>query len=441
MGRETKVMKKQEKAENKEINATIKKIKRDIKSKKLNKDEKQEYYNEVYHLYGARVYRRVTPERLQKKDIKNLLKNGKIEDIYFKHGEAKYNENIGYMKAKYIEQETGNKLPKIFNGISNFIKRKIVSPMLGVALALPAMTATTDLMAEQNKNEEHKQYLYQIEEYMYNINMYAESVNKMNLSHEEVLMKVTKDMWENIRGYGNPQLDLTAYRGLDLAKKDGVGVCRNMADDVARKLNAINEEYNARPVFVYASGGYKISDIEIKIVEQENQNEEQEETNNDTNEEFTEKLVKHIGNHAVVMLDIKEDNVTLVLDPTNPGSGVIKNGQITMFNATNQYNFNEKITPVFNYIIDGGSASLTGQLLGTFREPNLSMEELEEKYGLEAQNRALESVKEKEKTFKDKLIIKIDDKTETIINLNEEELEDIQVLEDVQELEDEMDEH
>lgn len=437
MGRETKVMKKQEKAENKEINATIKNIKRDIKSKKLNKDEKQEYYNEVYHLYGARVYRRVTPERLQKKDIKNLLKNGKFEDIYFKHGESKYNENIGYMKAKYIEQETGNKLPKVFNRISNFIKRKIVSPMLGVALALPASSVTIDLMAERNKNEEYKQYLYQIEEYMYNIHMYAESVNKMNLSHEEVLMKVTKDMWENIKGYGNPQLDLPTCRGLDLAKEDGVGVCRNMADDVARKLNAINKEYNARAVAAYhLEGEYKIADIKIKVVEPDKQNEEKEEKNNYINE-----VVKYTGNHVVVMLDIKEDNVTLILDPTNPGIGVIKNGQITMFNATKEDNFNEKITPILNYIIDGDSLGLTGQLLGTFREPNLSMEELEEKYGLEAQNRALESVKEKEKTFKDKLIIKIDDKTETIINLNEEELEDIQVLEDVQELEDEMDEH
>lgn len=437
MGRETKVMKKQEKAENKEINATIKNIKRDIKSKKLNKDEKQEYYNEVYHLYGARVYRRVTPERLQKKDIKNLLKNGKFEDIYFKHGESKYNENIGYMKAKYIEQETGNKLPKVFNRISNFIKRKIVSPMLGVALALPASSVTIDLMAERNKNEEYKQYLYQIEEYMYNIHMYAESVNKMNLSHEEVLMKVTKDMWENIKGYGNPQLDLPTCRGLDLAKEDGVGVCRNMADDVARKLNAINKEYNARAVAAYhLEGEYKIADIKIKVVEPDKQNEEKEEKNNYINE-----VVKYTGNHVVVMLDIKEDNVTLILDPTNPGIGVIKNGQITMFNATKEDNFNEKITPILNYIIDGDSLGLTGQLLGTFREPNLSMEELEEKYGLEAQNRALESVKEKEKTFKDKLIIKIDDNTETIINLNEEELEDIQVLEDVQELEDEMDEH
>ena len=39
-----------------------------------------------------------------------------------------------------------------------------------------------------------------------------------------------------------------------------------------------------------------------------------------------------IGNHAVTLVDIPEDNIILVVDTTNPSIGIYKDGSIKMFN-------------------------------------------------------------------------------------------------------------
>lgn len=388
----------------------VKNIKKDIKQRKLSNEEKIEYYNSIYQIYGSEVFNLVTPPKIQKRDIKNMLKLGNFEDIYFKYGEDKYNKNIYFMKEKDIEFSTGNKFLSSIYKVNSFIKRNIVAPLLGLSLALPSSASTLSFI---EKSKERNENLNEIEDYIDSIENYANSVNQYDLSDLEIMMKVTKDMWDSIDGYGIPKKDLTYYPGLDLYSADKVGVCRNMADDVARKLNAINKNYNARVLFVYASGsGYTYANINTKYAVQENSQENENEDSSDVD------YTQYTGNHAIVIVDIKDDNVTLTLDPTNPGIGVFKDGKIILFNTPEQSNFGEKVTPFLNYITSTDSLGLSAHLLSSFREPDLSIEELEKKYGLEAQNDALLSLENKEKSFKDSIVVKLDNNTKAVASLN-----------------------
>lgn len=42
-------------------------------------------------------------------------------------------------------------------------------------------------------------------------------------------------------------------------------------------------------------------------------------------------MQKIFGNHMVTAIDIPKQNTILILDPTNPSIGTIKNGKIYMF--------------------------------------------------------------------------------------------------------------
>ena len=392
----------------KEKKKTIKDIKKEVKTKK-NIDEKSEYYEEVYHIYGKDIYDEVTPKKYKKADVKELLKENRFQDIYFKHGKEEYEKHLGYMKQQDIIYETGNKpkgiLAKLLYNIKNTTKKRIIPTALGIAIS----SATFPIIAETEIQSNRQKYSSEIENYIQNIEDYGKDVKKMHLSDLEVSMKVMDDMWKNIKGYDNPQKDITGFLGLDLATEDGVGVCRNMADDVARKLNAIDEAYNARTISVYmGDGNFKFANIERNII---HRNDTIQENNNENNNENTNEstpsidITKIIGNHVIVAFDSKEDNVTLLLDPTNPSVGIYKNGKIIMFNADDG---TYKQTSFIDSNLRGINAfKVPDEYLRTFRITNLTDEQLEEKYGLDAQNKALESVREKEKNFKDTIKVNI----------------------------------
>ncbi len=131
------------------------------------------------------------------------------------------------------------------------------------------------------------------------------------------------------------------------------------------------------------------------------------------------------GNHVVVAVDIKKDNVTLIIDPTNSALGFFKDGEIRMFNEKQQ---NEAIYDkrFFGNIKEGGIKAVLEypiDYIKSFKEPNLSMEELEEKYGLEAQNKMLEEIeredeKENQEKRKDVKTFKQDYKIDKGITYN-----------------------
>ncbi len=101
----------------------------------------------------------------------------------------------------------------------------------------------------------------------------------------------------------------------------------------------------------------------------------------------------------VTLVDIDEDNITLVLDPTNPGLGIYKNGNIIMFNSNDgqdiEYKAKEYITAtMFKGGLNGINSTIE-EYAQSFAKPKITMKELKEKYGLEAQNKALKEVRKK----------------------------------------------
>ena len=113
-----------------------------------------------------------------------------------------------------------------------------------------------------------------------------------------------------------------------------------------------------------------------------------------------------ITNHAVVIADVEKDNATIILDPTNGTIGTYKDGNIVIFNETEE---KEPIKRSFS-----GDLSYSGtenfiefpkEWLQSFLNPSISVEELEKKYGVEAQNKALAKIEkeEKQKSFMEEI--------------------------------------
>ena len=196
---------------------------------------------------------------------------------------------------------------------------------------------------------------------------------------------------KNTKGYNKPELDLSSYPGLDLATKSGYGVCRNMADHAARALNAIDENYNARTVFVYADGdGYELADIDRFIYD---------DGTDDKSDEVigTEGGITNIfGNHAVVICNSLEDkDVQIVFCPTNPSVGVFINGKIHMFNSIGDNPYTYEYKPLGAIILNGseGIKEIPTNFISSMGiYTGSKMKYYESKYGVEAQNRALQEV-------------------------------------------------
>lgn len=397
-------------------------------------------------------------------------------------------------------------------------------------------------------------------------------------------------MHETIRGYGTPKIDAIGYGGMDVMDKDGIGVCRNMAENIADKLNAINPEYNVRTIVLYEEeGNYENANISRNKIEgdtrinsignvtqtyineqlstrtidygdtvityeykedlvlskksiqtripnkteeifydengnikerrerekKSNENSEiekqfvngrlssqtektsnyymkiyyddrgkiksktiadkdserttwygenkniwcvtilkdnyettifydelggleknrkiektdktnqfldlmeqkQKEEKQKQREKENESLIQKItGNHMMLAVDLKDEEITLLIDPTNPGLGIYKDGAIQMFNET------QADKAIYNTKFLGciGTRGIEGiwkypiEYEKSFKEPTLSIEELEKKYGIEAQNEMLKKIdeedrkKEQSKSFKKNL--KVDNK-------------------------------
>lgn len=389
------------KEEKSKVKAEIKQIQENIKTEKSKlhtKKEKSEFkekehkeYDKIYINYGQKAYQKYVPSKYQKRNIMYLLKEQRFLELYNKHGEKVFKKYIKEIQSADIEYETGSYTKSLLYKMKHLWMKKILPNATAITLALPT---TIGISSNLQQYKEKKEYPKEIENYIDEINQYGEQVKSYNLSDLQNIMKVMDDMWNNIQGYGEPQIDLLSYPGLDLADKDGVGVCRNMADDVARKLNAINEEYNARSLVVYMkSGNYALADIERKEVEEPE--DETEEEQSDDEKHWTIDFTRMMGNHAVVLMDIPNENIALVVDPTNPGIGIFQNGKITMFNSS-QYSKKDSL----KLSVKPAGASAYG-LDSFLKSANnyidsiglQDIKKLESKFGVEAQNKALEEVR------------------------------------------------
>lgn len=377
-------------------------------------------FDKIFELYGYQVFNVAVTTKFKNKDIETLFDQGRFEDIYRRYGAKEYEKFISEMQPLDVYNETGSKFQMQLSKIKNTIKYKILPGLFTASLALGITAGESAVEVRKLKDEEAVKYEQELNEYNNNVEKYADEVKSMNLTDLQTVMKVMDDMWENIDGYGEPKIDSPYFPRLDMTE-GGVGVCRNMADDVTSKLNAINPEYNARNLSVYldseelTSEGFSMADIKRNILEDnetvveentENQDgadnsEGKKEDKNELTEAQKEKLSKYVGNHLVTAIDLKEDDVTLIIDSTNCNLGVFEDGEIYMF--FNDTGNGIKVTEFGNILGNvggdnfGGIMQLTEDQIKSMLPSKMSIDELEETYGVEAQNRALREVRKMEK--------------------------------------------
>lgn len=369
-------------------------------------------YDEIFYKYGQEIYNEVVPEKYRKKDINKLLKQGRLFDIYLKHGEYAYEDNIHKMRQIDIYNETGSEMRGMLYRLGHTIKHKIAPLIVSLSIA-PTWFGVK--LYEEARNEETEnaiKYANEIEDYNKKIVSYAEEINAMKLSDIQIFMKVMSDMWEEIDGYSKDiTINPAGYFRITL-NEEKRGVCRHMADDVTAKLNKINPKYNARNVYVYVNsdGGYEFANIPIKVLESDETIFKKEKGEKGAEEEKEEKsdfedgisikfdIAKITGNHVVTAVDVPSKKMTLILDPTNPGIGVFTKGGIYMFNASEEKEF--KTREIGQVIFAGGESflELSKTELESFLISDSEVEKIREEYGIDAQNEAIEYIKGLEDT-------------------------------------------
>ena len=233
-----------------------------ISKDKIKKLKSEQKYDEIFAEFGSKVYVKNTPKKIKKAELKKLKKERRYEDIFNKYGEEEYNKILA--KSMYEEiKEIGG-----FRKAFLWRLKRIALRGASLSLATAARFSTLLPMSNSKTYEDNAiEYAAEIEAYNEKIDDYASHVNSMNLSDIQIFMKVMDDMWKGIQGYKEPEKDISGFLELDLATEEGYGVCRNMASDIARKLQEINPDYNARTIVVYSNGAYKIADIHRNVIQ------------------------------------------------------------------------------------------------------------------------------------------------------------------------------
>lgn len=359
---------------------------------KLKEFKKQKRYDDIFINYGTKAYIKNTPTKYRQKELKKLKKEGRYLDIYNKYGEKEYNKVLVKARTQEIKEAKGSFQAFTWEATQNI---KIFLKKLGINVAIGASTLmlTMPVVVQSTINKNAIKYEKEIENYDENISKYAEEVKSLKLNHLQTIMKVMDDMWKNIAGYANPEKDISGFLELDLATEDGYGVCRNMASDVAKKLNKIDERYNARTINVKMEhGDYQIANIERKVIET---NETVEQENEQQGSNILENLA---GNHMVTLVDIPDRDITLVADPTNPGLGIYENGEIKMFNTDEKWEGKEISTMLLNGY---EGLEMGGTYVNSFHLKS-KYSEAKKEFGLEKQNEALNYVRSLEKQNSEK---------------------------------------
>lgn len=425
--------------------------------KKLKKEKK---YEEIFRQFGRETFIECVDKKYRKNDIAKLKKEGKFEDIYLKYGESEYNDLLYEAKQREIELEYGKSSFKaIANKIQYKIKKWLYITLYSISYSIGSFATNISISfiacSEITKLENGAQYDEIISEYDKQIDNYADNINKMKLNDLEIFMKLQDDMYKSIKGYGTPKLDIVGYWGIDIGQEDATGVCRNMADDIANKLNAINPKYNAR-IFAVNVDSEKATmenpDIQRNVyitsttinsnnwntkIGIENVNGANKNVDNDTEKTIDTKelITKVTGNHVVVAVDIEKENITLIIDPTNTWLGVFKDGKIIIFNSFNKESPVEMYRTILGDTVIRGIDSLEVPIeyAKSFLNSTLSLEELNEKYGIDAQNEALESARKKEENYIYEESKENDFKNSLKVDIQQNE-QSIYTVEEIQEL-------
>lgn len=319
------------------------------------------------------------------KDIKiisQLLKSKNYDEIYKRYGKFMYKLFEISRISQEVKYEGGTKFDDLKQIIDVHLKEIFyfcVIYLTYLFLAMPNDVQKDIKATARNEN------IDRISEYEIYVDDYLESINFTGLSDLEIFMKLMQYEHQEML-YGTPEQEITGYYRVQML--DGKGVCRNIADDLAYRLNLINPEYNAKMICVNSSyGNWVKNDDKMQIAPDYNFNNEKIDKDNKGLEEIKKRL---FPNHAVTMINIPGEDYALILGPTNSGIGVISNGKIDMFNSDNE---NYYVTELANALLMGYDISFSTELneLKSYFTKH-SLEELNELYGLDAQNEAIKKL-------------------------------------------------
>lgn len=365
----------------------------DYKKQDLRKLMEEKRYGLIYSKYGKfDLFFIKNLRRYKKEDINKLLKEGKYQDIYNKYGEKEYNKYVVKAYETDVLNETNDltkmklyKTKLVVTENSKKILKEVINlaATLQVSITIALGSIGYDYYQQKKTNEDTLSF----ELLMYNQQNeeYANEINDLNLDDLQIIMKVMNDIWSNMEGYGNPPKNALGLPRLDLAKPGGIGVCRNIADDFTAKMNAINPEYNARNLIVYLDDNYYTSSGMSSIKRKNAKSSSS--SNVETEENITGKI---FGNYMVTLIDIDKDNITLVVDSTNPTIGYLDNGKIYMLSMKDHKGLNYCYVGELSCSIED-VPSINRSLIKSFQNED-SKDNLIEKYGVDAQNEALEYI-------------------------------------------------
>ena len=324
-------------------------------------------------------------KKIRFKDIKiifQLLKSKNYDEIYKRYGKFMYKLFETSRIRQEVKYEGGKKFDDLKQIIDVHIKEIFyfcVIYLTYLFLAMPNDVQKDIKATARNEN------IDRISEYERYVDDYLESIDFTGLSDLEIFMKLMQYEHQEML-YGTPEQEITGYFRVQML--DGKGVCRNIADDLAYRLNLINPEYNAKMICVNSSyGNWVKNDDKMQIAPDYNFNNEEIDNDNRGLEEIKKRL---FPNHAVTMINIPGEDYALILDPTNSGIGVISNGKIDMFNSDNE---NYYVTELANALLMGYDIRFSTELneLKSYFTKH-SLEELNELYGLDAQNEAIKKL-------------------------------------------------
>lgn len=322
------------------------------------------------------------------KDIKiisQLLKTKNYDEIYKRYGKIMYKLFEGSRISQEIEYESG----KNFSDL-----KQIIDIHLNKVLYFCIMYITYFILSMPNdiqkdiKATERNENIGKISEYESYVDDYLKSTDFLCLSDLEIFMKLMQYEHQEMI-YDTPEPEIIGYYRVQML--DGKGVCRNIADDLAYRLNLINPEYNAKMICVNSSYGNWIkNDDEMQINPNYPFIDEEKDKDTLISKGLEEIKKRTFPNHAVTMVNIPGEDYALILDPTNSGIGVMYNGKIDMFNSDSE---NYYVTELFNAFFMGYDVEFSIKLekLKSYFT-NHSLEELNELYGLDTQNETIKKL-------------------------------------------------
>ena len=295
------------------------------------------------------------------------------------------------------------------------------------------------LYNEEIKEENISLYNDYLNEYNENLEQYAEYIKSLNLNDMQTISKVMDDVWNSVEdGYGTPKYDIYGLYRIDVDKDNTSAMCRNLADDFAAKMNAINPDYECLTVngfydtnlydkSTYANIGYREYDGQEDLVSHkkvpltiffdnnlsdENNNEISYSISNDgyyKKYNLTNQYVVRVnadgtrsdytGNHTVAMLSIKDEvthetKYNLIVDPTNCKLGVLYGGKVCMFDGIDYEGFKiSAIGTIMNCSLENSEYIANALKYSMDNYEKIDLELMKEMYDIDAINENLNYIR------------------------------------------------